>query len=893
MKGKRDDTHAIQTRIEFDIFVGNNLLSMYAKCEHIEDARRVFDEMPQRDVVSWNAMIAGYAKHGSMNAARKLFDEMPERDTLSWNTLIAGYAQSGDGEKALEVFCHMGETDINVGRDRATFASILKVCTSLEALEQGMQIHNAIVKLGFDYDFFIGSSLVDMYGKCAKVRDARQVFDKMPERNVVVWNAMIAGYVQNYCWQEAYSVLVEMLRKGLMFSQSTFASILKACASDAALEKGMQVHVHVIKTGFALDVIVGTAVVDMYAKCGRIENASKMFTMIPDHNSFSWNAIIVGHAQSGDGKGALKLFYKMLCAGFNLDQVTLSSVLNACTCITDFQEGRVLHSFIIKIGHEFNTCVGNALVDMYAKCGDMAKAHRVFDKMVAKDAVSWNAIIAAYGNNGYDEETLLVFHQMLGAGMELDEFTFGSVLKSCASLEMLDQGIQIHNYVIKCGLVSNVFVGSALLDMYCKCGKTKDAQRLFNRLPEQNIVSWNAMIVGYAKKDGEEALKLFFHMLQLSMKPDEFTFATVLDICATLAAVGFGKQIHNHIIKAELNVDIYVASALVDMYAKCGNMANALEVFENMPEKDAVLWNAMISGYAQHGNAKEALNIFEKMQHVDIQPNQATFVGVLSACSHSGLVDDGYIYFNSMTEVYELLPTQEHYACMIDLVGRAGFLDKAIQIIETMPFEADVVIWRTLLAVCRLHCNVDLGKHAARMLIDLEPDDAAAYVLLSNIYATAGQWDDVANVRKAMKQKGVKKDPGCSWIEIKNKVHTFVARDKSHPDIEEIYVKLEELTKQMKDAGYRPDTTVVLHDVDEELKEQYLWYHSEKLAIAFGLLRTPPGTPIQIFKNLRVCADCHTAMKLISKIVRREIVVRDGSRFHHFKGGICSCGNYW
>eukprot|EP01018_Ginkgo_biloba_P000579 Gb_09654 [translate_table: standard] len=890
--GKEIHAHVIKIGIESVIFVGNNLINMYAKCDDIKGARQVFDEMPELDVVSWNTMIAGFVKFGITDVARQIFNKMPDRDTISWNTLIAGYAQNGDGEKALKLFQRMHQTGVTP--DRTTFAIVLKACASLECLEQGTQIHNLIIKSALESDVFIGSALVDMYAKCGSLRDAEKLFYRMPERSVVSWNAMIAGYAQNDWGREALKLLVKMQLIGLKLSQSTFASVLKVCASLAALEEGMEVHNHTVKTGFDINVIVGTALVDMYAKCGSLENARHVFDIMPKRNAISWNAIIVGYAQSGNGKEVLKLFRQMLCAGVDPDEVTFSGVLCACASLTDLQEGISVHNFIVKSGYKLNICVGNALVDMYAKCGNMVNACQVFDKMTKRDAISWNAMIAGHGQNGHDKETLMLFCQMLQAGLPPDQFTFGSVLKACASLETLNQGIEVHSPIIKTGLGLDVFVGGALVDMYCKCSSLKDARKLLDKMPEQSVVSWNAMMAGYTQnKHGEESLKLFSQMLQLDAKPDHFTFATILDTCSSLAAVGFGKQIHGHTIKTESDVDAFVASALVDMYAKCGSMANARKVFDKIPERDCVSSNAMIAGYGQHGHAKEAFKIFEQMQQDAIKPNHATFVGVLSACSRVGLLDEGYSYFYSMSQDYGLLPTLEHYACMVDLVGRAGCLDEAMRLINEMPFEADVVIWRTLLGACRVHGNVELGKHAAGCILTLEPEDAAAYVLLSNIYAAAGQWDDVAKVRKMMKTKGVRKEPGCSWIEVKNKVHTFIVGDKSHPQSGEIYEKLEELTKQMKDAGYMPETNVVLHYVEEEQKEHFLCHHSEKLAIAFGLIRMPVGTPIQIFKNLRVCGDCHTATKFISKIAGREIVVRDTSRFHHFNGGICSCGNYW
>jgi pentatricopeptide repeat protein len=329
------------------------------------------------------------------------------------------------------------------------------------------------------------------------------------------------------------------------------------------------------------------------------------------------------------------------------------------------------------------------------------------------------------------------------------------------------------------------------------------------------------------------------------------------------------------------------------MYSKCGSIEDAFQTFDVMSERNVISWNAMIAGCAQHGCGKEALKLFAQMPQAGIEPDHISFVSALSACSHSGLVDEGLQLFDSMCRDYCIAPREVHYACMIDLLGRAGRLDEARDFMKTIPFAPDAYVWGALLGACRLYGNIDLGKHAAECLFQLEPHNAAKYVLLSNIYAAAGRWDDVAKVRKIMKDRGVQKQPGCSWIEVKNKVHTFMVEDKSHPQTEEIYSTLEELARQMEAAGYVPDTNFVLHDVEMEQKEHSLYHHSEKLAIAFGLISTLPGLPVRIIKNLRVCGDCHTATKFISKIVEREIIIRDANRFHHFKDGLCSCGDYW
>jgi pentatricopeptide repeat protein len=558
------------------------------------------------------------------------------------------------------------------------------------------------------------------------------------------------------------------------------------------------------------------------------------------------------------------------------------------------EQGKQVHGFSLKIGFQAEVSVGNALLTMYAKCGNVDNAHKVFEKMPEREVVSWNAMIAGYAQAGYSELAQKLFSKMLLAALKINQITLATVLGACASLEALEHGKQIHNYIIKSGFQPDVSVASSLVDMYCKCGSIMDARRVFDSLVERDMVSWNSIIAGYAQNDQrEEALVLFRELQRLGMIPNQITFASVLRACASLTALEQGKQVFVHITKIVFEADVYVGSALVDMYCKCGCLEDARKVFDQVPERNIVSWNAMLSGYAQHGLGKEALSLFEQMQQSGIMPNDVTFIGVLSACSHAGLVDEGLHYFDVMFQDHGVMQKLKHYTCMVDILCRAGKLDEAVHFINEMPYEPDALVWNIVLGASRVHANVDIGKLSADYLLELEPENSSAYVLLSNIYAASSKWEDVARVRKLMKGKSVIKDPGCSWIQVKDKVHLFVADDRSHSQTEKIYAKLEELARQLRNSGYVPDTVFVLHDVSEEQRENALRYHSEKLAIAFGLISTLPEIPLRIMKNLRVCGDCHNATKLISKIVGREIIVRDANRFHHFKDGLCSCGDFW
>ncbi|OVA10264.1 Pentatricopeptide repeat [Macleaya cordata] len=792
---------------------------MYIKCSILDFACKVFDQMPQRDTVSWNAMISGYAGCGSMDLAQSIFESMPVRDAISWNSLISGYLQNGNYSKPIDLFLQMGQ--MGMKPDRTTFAVVLKSCSALEDIGLGIQIHGVIVRMGFDHDVVTGSALVDMYAKCKSLRESNRVFHEMPERNWVSWSAIIAGCVQNNQLLDSLELFKEMQREGIGVNQSTYASIFRSCAGLSSLRLGSQMHCHALKNNFGFDVIVGTATLDMYAKCDSLRDALRLFNVLPEHNLQSWNAIIVGHARNGQGFEALQLFRLMQRSGVGMDEISLSGVFSACAVIQGHLEGLQIHGLAIKSSFSLNICVANAILDMYGKCRALVEARNVFDSMDRRDAVSWNAIIAAYEQNGHEQETFSLFFFMLQSGMEPDEFTYGSVLKACGGWQALNSGMEIHDRIIKSGLGLDLFVGSALIDMYGKCGMMEEAEKLHERIGKQTMASWNAIISGFSsQKQSEDAQKYFSRMLDNGLTPDNFTYATVLDTCANMATIGLGKQIHAQIIKNELQSDVYISSTLVDMYSKCGNMQDSRLMFEKMHIRDFVSWNAMISGYAQHGLGEEAITVFEKMKLENVKPNNATFVAVLRACGYMGLFEEGSRYFHSMLHDYGLDPQLEHYSCMVDIIGRSGRVNEALKLINEMPLEADAVIWRTLLSVCKIHGNVQIAELAASSILQLNPQDSAAYVLLSNVYAEAGMWSEVSKMRKMMRQNGLKKEPGCSWIEVKSEVHTFLVGDKYHPEHVEIYERLNELIEEMKWAGYVPDRDHSLNDEEDEQEEQ-------------------------------------------------------------------------
>lgn len=802
------------------VFVGNCLCQFYIRCEHLGLARKVFERMPERDVVSWNAMVHGYAVFGDMGIAQNYFDSMPNRDTVSWNSLSSGYLNNGEFLKPIELFVEMRR--LSVGVDGTTLAVVLKACATLEEYCMGRQLHAFSVLIGVENDMVTGSAFVDMYAKCKKLDDSLGYFHEMPERNWVSWSAVIAGCTQNDHLIEGLELFKEMQNKGIGANQSTFASVFRSCAGLSALRLGVQLHGHAIKSRFEKDVIVGTATLDMYAKCGSVADARKLFDLLPKHNLQSFNALIVGCARSDQGSEALQLFQILHKSVLGFDEISLSGAFRACAAIRGYLDGLQIHGLTSKSVFKSSICVANAIVDMYGKCGAVTEASRTFYEMDRIDAVSWNAIIAAKEQNRNEREALSLFGLMLHSGMEPDEFTYGSALKACSTCQVPSYGRQIHGRIIKSGIILISFVGSALIDMYCKCGMMEDAGRLHEGMGLQTMVSWNSMISGFSlQKESEDAQKLFSQMLKMGMQPDNFTYATVLDTCANLATIGLGKQIHAQIVKLELQSDEFISSTLIDMYSKCGNMQDSRLMFEKALKKDFVTWNTMICGYANYGPGEEAIRTFEYMVQKNVMPNHATFVSVLRACAHMGLVKEGYHYFDMMKKDYALDPQLEHYSCMVDIMGRSGQVTEALKLINEMPFQADAIIWRTLLSICKIQGNVEVAEKAADSLLQLDPRDSSAYILLSNTCADAGMWNKVSSIWKILRENKLKKEPGCSWIEVKDEVHTFLVGEKAHPRWEEMYESLTLLVTEMQWAGHVPDSAIVFEELLDD--NYYSW----------------------------------------------------------------------
>ncbi|EPS63455.1 hypothetical protein M569_11327 [Genlisea aurea] len=612
-------------------------------------------------------------------------------------------------------------------------------------------------------------------------------------------------------------------------------------------------------------------------------------------NFYLYNTMIRGLVSNDCFSQAIEYFYMMRKQGFLPNNFTFPFVLKSCSRRMDLGLGVKVHSLVVKAGFDTDVFVSTGLVGFYSKLERLDDALKVFVEIPEKNVVTWTALIGGYIGAHRFREAIHLFQSSVTTDLRPDSFTLVQILSCCSHLGDLSAGQWIHNFIIERKTARNVFVNTALVDMYAKCGGMESARLVFDEMPEKDIVTWGTMVQGYASNGfPKQALEIFSRMQEQNLRPDCYVIVGVLSSCARLGALQLGESAFEMMGKNEFLSNPVMGTALIDMYSKCGKMDAAMDLFRQMKALDLVILNAVISGLAMTGHVHAAFSCFALLEKKGFEPDGNTFLGLLCGCTHAGLVRDGRRFFSLMSSRYFTPVTIEHYGAMADLLSRAGLLNEAQQLIESMPVKANAIVWGALLNGCRLHRDTKLAESVLRRLIEVEPENSANYVLLSNIYSANKKWEESETTRSIMATRGIQKVKACSWIEVNGVVHEFLVGDRTHPATESIYAKVFEIEKEMREAGYVPTTELVHFDVEEEEKEQSLGYHSEKLALAFGLLTTTTTTAtIRIAKNLRVCGDCHAAFKLVSRLTGREIIVRDTNRFHHFSEGKCSCGDYW
>lgn len=654
-------------------------------------------------------------------------------------------------------------------------------------------------------------------------------------------------------------------------------------------------HGHATVSGFGSDVFVGSALVGAYTSFSRIEDARKVFDEISEPDTVLWNTLLSGLVKNCCYDESLGLFRDMIGRTARVDSTTLAVVLTAMAELQSLRGGMMVRALAVKVGCHFDEHVLTCLASLYSKCGDVSTARMLFELIRKPDLVAYNAMISGLSSNGEAVQSVELFRELLLSEHRVSASTIVGLVPVSYPFNHWDLTRTIHGFSVKSGLASNSSVSTALTTVYSRNNELELARKLFDESSEKPLASWNAMISGYAQNgQTEKAISLFQDMQKLEIRPNPVTITSILSACAQLGALGLGKWVHGLIKEQSVPASIYISTALIDMYMKCGSIEEARNLFDKMEEKNIVTWNAMIFGYGLHGEGKEAIKLYLEMQEIGISPTSVTYLSVLYACSHSGLVKEGERIFDSMINDHGFKPKSEHYASMVDILGRDGRLDEAMEFITKMPFKAGSAHWGSLLGACMIHKNTKLARLASSRLFEIDPENVGHHVLLSNIYSSNSNFSEAASLRKVVKKKNLTKIPGCTLIEVKGRAHVFTSSDRSHSQSREIYEVLEGLMGKMKDAGYSAETVMALHDVEEEEKEMMVRVHSEKLAIAFGLMMSEEGGgEIRIIKNLRVCLDCHNFTKFVSGITGRKITVRDANRFHHFQHGKCSCGDYW
>ncbi|XP_051114911.1 pentatricopeptide repeat-containing protein At2g33680 [Andrographis paniculata] len=683
----------------------------------------------------------------------------------------------------------------------------LRRITDSKSLNRGKSVHALLIKSGdFPGCALLSTTLLNFYAKCDLFADAGVLFEEIPGKqdDAVSWNILINAYAQfgvpRYSLS-ALRLLKELLHHRCSPNSHTFAGVFSAAAilEDAVATR--QAHSLAGKLIGSWDVFVYSSLLNVYCKLGLMNDGRKVFDEMPERNSITWSTMISGYASQRLVKEALILFKNMLSSEQQeANEFIFTSVLSSFTAPDYADNGRQVHCLAIKNGLSNIASVGNAVVTMYAKSGSLNDSARVFELSSDKNAITWSAMITGYAQAGNAEKALKLFEEMHSNGMKPSKYTIVGVLNACSNAEEIVVGKQVHAFLIKLGFESQMYILTAMVDMYAKCGLIVDAQKGFDYLYKADLVLWTSMIGGYVRNgDNEKAITLYCRMQIEEIAPNELTMASLLKACSCLSALELGRQMHGHVVKNGFNLEVPVGSALLTMYAKCGSLDDGNTIFKKMPARDVVSWNAMISGLAQNSRGIEALNLFEDMVHEGVQPDSVTFVNVLSACSHMGLVGRGREYFELMPVKYGIAPRLEHYACMVDLLSRAGKLDEAKRFIESASVDHGLCLWRIFLSACRNHGNFELGAYAGEKLVELESRESSAYVLLSSIYTALGRLDDVERVRRMMSMRGVSKEPGCSWIELNNQVHVFVVGDLLHPEIGIIREELSMLNGQMKE----------------------------------------------------------------------------------------------
>ncbi|XP_024539233.1 pentatricopeptide repeat-containing protein At3g09040, mitochondrial isoform X1 [Selaginella moellendorffii] len=692
-----------QSGHQCDLILENALVSMYGSCGSVDDAKRVFDAMPARNVITWTAMIGAHAVT-SLEQAFKVFRLME----------LEGFKSNF-----------------------VTYVTLVQACSKPEFLEVGIILHMRSVESSSAMETPLCNALITMYGRCGRLEDARAIFSSMVERDIIAWNALITEYGQHGHVEEAVLLYQLMLQEGCKPDKVTFVALLTMSNGPEALTEVKLVHSHIVESGVSINIALGTALVAMYSKCESLEDTRWLFEKMPQRNVISWNVMVTAYAKHGLGRKAVQITEYMQLDGVKPDNVTCVGLLNVCTGSADLKLGRKVHGWIAEGRCEADLILWNSLLNMYGRCGEVEQAEMVFDGILQRNVISWTAMLTAYSRQNRQDMALLLFHAIHLSGVKPTCITFLEALDACVGAEALDKGRLVHSCAVQSGNDIDVSLGSALVAMYGRCGSIRDAKACFDDTEvRKNHVTWSAMIAAFVQHGQDrEGLQHLRFMQQQGLDMSPATFASTLSACSNLADLREGKRIHSYVRERRFDTEAAtVTNSLVTMYGKCGSLDCAREVFETSRRQDTICWNAIISGYAQHSQTRDAVELFHRMQQEGVAPDPVTFVCILSVCSHGGLLDEGVYAYASMVEL-GLEPTQDNYACVIDLLGRAGKLQEAEEFIQSLGTRPAIETLTSLLSSCKSHGDVQRGRRAAEGIMEMDPRSSSAHVVLSSIYS--------------------------------------------------------------------------------------------------------------------------------------------------------------
>ncbi|PPD91675.1 hypothetical protein GOBAR_DD11384 [Gossypium barbadense] len=710
-------------------------------------------------------------------------------------------------------------------RQTLLLSSLSSQLKSPPNLSEAKRLHAILIVNGFlnsvYADKFLGSQLVTVYVTFGFLQDALVVFDKLPQRTNLAWNAILRGFLDVGRFSRAIQFFHLMVSQGLIPDNFTYPLVFKACTELNDLEEGKKLRDFILWNESQYDmkhnVYVECAMIDMFAKCGSLSEARKIFEGIREKDLACWSALICGNVQSGEWLEALSLFKRMVLDGLRPDSIIMAAILPACGRLEDMEMGPTLHGCAIRCGFNSDLYVSNALMDMYCKCSATHFAYSLFSNMDNKDAVSWSTLIAGYSQNCQYLESLQLYLMMNDAEIRTNAVIAATVLPVLSKLKLLKHGKEMHGYILKQGFESDDVVGAALIEFYANCKSMIKAEHVFRVMSDRDITLWNSIVVGYSLNGKIDiAFQIFQRIWDFNLKPNSITLVSILPICSKIGALRYGKEIHAFATRSGLGTAVSVGNALIDMYCKCRSLELAVRVFNQVKERNIVTYNTIISAHGIYGLGEHVFQFFEEMKEARIKPNKVTFIALLTACSHCGLLDRGWSMYHAMMYDYNIPLGMEHYSCIVDLLGRAGHLDDAYDLIKKMPVEPDMNILGSLLGACRVHNRVDLAECLEKHILEKNQKDSGHYALLSNIYSSTGRWKDALKVRTMIKEKRLPKRPGSSWIEVDSRMYMFHATQSELGKIQDI---LEKLLLGMRNEGYMPDPSFSSDDLQYDVND--------------------------------------------------------------------------